>query len=325
MGDKIYHPNVLTPDQIIAKLSSVFESGVGGDLFFYDSTTSTHIEHGIEYEIRKCPALLLKPVMPTPHFSASPPKGKPDPFEPPYSKDLLVGELHGENDSKYIIMDLTRVTKFSVVKHHFLLITKEYLPQSTPPTPEDLIAVYSLITAASRAGNPFFGFFNCGVKSGASQGHKHLQLFPLSSPDGPPIEVLASRTNLENDSKPFALPGVPWAHYVRRFPPHFASSSTPTEELYETLTEAFMSLLDLSIVSIRHDNENEHETGALNYNLLITKSHMHIIPRSHDKHVLGQSGDAVSVNSVGFAGLLLVKSDAESEAVTMEGVQNILR
>ena len=110
-----------------------------------------------------------------------------------------------------------------------------------------------------------------------------------------------------------------------------------------------MSLLDLAITAIRHDKENEHEPGAPHvrrtsfclffsliecltdvlpieqYNLIVTRSHMHIVPRSREKYVFSDSGDTISVNSVGFAGHLLVKSDAESEAVIKEGVQNILR
>jgi len=86
-----------------------------------------------------------------------------------------------------------------------------------------------------------------------------------------------------------------------------------------------MSLLDLAIIAIRHDKKNEHEAGTPHYNLIITRSHMHIIPRSREKYSLSDPGDTISVNGVGFAGHLLVKSDAESEAVIKEGIQNILR
>ena len=37
------------------------------------------------------------------------------------------------------------------------------------------------------------------------------------------------------------------------------------------------------------------------------------------------TGDKLSVNSLGFAGMLLVKSEIELDAVKEEGVQNILR
>jgi len=120
MGKQIYSPHVLTPDEIITRLPMAFEEGIGGELFFYDSTTRTCLENGIEYEIRKCPALREKSVNATSNSSATLPHAKSDPFESPYSKDLLVGELHGEDNSKYIVM----LNKYSIVRHHFLLITK---------------------------------------------------------------------------------------------------------------------------------------------------------------------------------------------------------
>lgn len=52
---------------------------------------------------------------------------------------------------------------------------------------------------------------------------------------------------------------------------------------------------------------------------------MHLIPRSQEKYILTQTGEATSINSVGFAGMLLVKSDEEAEAVKKEGILNILR
>lgn len=52
---------------------------------------------------------------------------------------------------------------------------------------------------------------------------------------------------------------------------------------------------------------------------------MHLIPRAQEKHILKESGDELSVNALGFAGLLLVKSDQELEAVKAEGIGHILR
>lgn len=106
----------------------------------------------------------------------------------------------------------------SVVKHHFLLITKgaylfsrpsyichrrnlmltgpilsillyhlgntEFQSQTKPPTPPDLVLAYQILLAGQRARNPFLAFFNCGDRSGASQPHKHLQFIPLNLENG---------------------------------------------------------------------------------------------------------------------------------------------
>lgn len=52
---------------------------------------------------------------------------------------------------------------------------------------------------------------------------------------------------------------------------------------------------------------------------------MHLVPRKQEHHTLSQTGDKLSVNAMAFAGMLLVKSQAELEAVKNEGVGNILR
>lgn len=52
---------------------------------------------------------------------------------------------------------------------------------------------------------------------------------------------------------------------------------------------------------------------------------MHLIPRRQEAYTLGETGERVSVNALGFAGLLLVKSEEELEAVKKEGVGKILR
>lgn len=41
--------------------------------------------------------------------------------------------------------------------------------------------------------------------------------------------------------------------------------------------------------------------------------------------MLAETGDSLSVNALGFAGMLLVKSERELEAVKKEGVVKILR
>lgn len=84
-----------------------------------------------------------------------------------------------------------------------------------------------------------------------------------------------------------------------------------------------MTLLDLAISTVRHDPT--HPAGQLSYNVILTRGHMYVVPRRREEHVLRDTGDAVSVNALGFAGLLLVKSERELEAVKKESVVGILR
>jgi ATP adenylyltransferase len=52
---------------------------------------------------------------------------------------------------------------------------------------------------------------------------------------------------------------------------------------------------------------------------------MHIVPRKHETHSLRETGEKLGVNALGFAGMLLVKSEKELEAVKKEGWSSILK
>jgi len=302
---------------ILSHLSEKFDkAGEAGDLLFFPSEIHHHEERGVEFEIRLCPALQKKPALPTPHFDAGLGVSKSkDPFAPPYIPGLFLGELKDEEE-EYVLL----LNKYSVVPKHFLLVTKDFQSQSTPLTPCDLVQAYLLLDAARKTGGSYFAFYNCGENSGASQPHKHLQFIPVED-DGPPVEKLAKVTRLEDEKKPFRLSALPYANHVRRLPA--LSSSTQREILEDVLRESFISLLDLTISSIRHDPT--YPAGSPSYNVILTLEHMHLIPRKLEDHVLSETGDKLSVNALGFAGMLLVKSETELEAVKKEGVGKILR
>jgi ATP adenylyltransferase len=83
-----------------------------------------------------------------------------------------------------------------------------------------------------------------------------------------------------------------------------------------------MQLLDLVIFTIRHDRD--YPPGKPSYNVILTLNHLYLIPRRRETHTL-QTGGKLSVNALGFAGMLLVKSHEELEAVKDESISKILR
>jgi len=300
--------------QIVSRVQAAFDDALAsGDLLFFPSTVHPHEDSGVQFELRLCPALQHKPALPTPRFEGTP-KSEHDPFAPPYIPGLLVGELEGDGGDYVILLN-----KYSVVPRHFLLVTKEFQSQSSPLLPSDLLQTYSLLAAARQTGDNFFAFFNCGDLSGASQHHKHVQFIPVEQ-GSPPIEKLAKSQNLEDPTKPFSLHTLPYANYIFRLPSSLPSSSP--DDITDVLSQAFLQLLDLVIATMRHDAELP--PGPPSYNVLLTLEHIHVIPRSQEKHVLTDTGESVSVNALGYAGMLLVKSDEEMEAVKREGVAKIL-
>ncbi|EJT97407.1 ATP adenylyltransferase [Dacryopinax primogenitus] len=310
-----------TAEELVKRVPSCTkEASESGDLLYFPSDQYTYEENGIAFRIRHCPALLHKPVLPIPDFTQSPVEKK-DPFAPPYVEKLVIGALDGgEGESQYVAL----LNKYSVVPNHFLLVTKEYESQGTPPSPGDLVATYSLLQAAHRVGREIFAFYNCGEQSGASQHHKHLQFLSEEEDgltEGPPIERLAHAAHVLDETRPFALSQLPYAHYVYRLPSSAASSQP--QDLEHILSRGFIHLLDLVFDTLRRQPEPTY--GSVSYNVLITLRHIHIIPRMRETHKLRETGDELSINALGFAGMLLVKSERELDAVRKEGVSVILR
>lgn len=129
-------------------------------------------------------------------------------------------------------------------------------------------------------------------------------------------------TQTDNISdKPFTINALPYANHIYRFPTRFASMPVHRQE--DILCEAFLALLDLVISTIRHAPDYPNRKPS--YNVIITLEHLYLIPRLQEHHNLAEIGDPLSVNAMGFAGMLLVKSESDLEAVKKEGVCNILR
>ncbi|KAG2354358.1 ATP adenylyltransferase [Suillus spraguei] len=311
---------------IISALPSRFEAAQSsGDLFFFPSEVSKHEEIGVEWEIRLCTALQKKPVV-------TPPAGKAeiapsnqsdktvknsDPFTPPYVPNLHVGDLCNKSSgAEYGVL----LNKYSVVPHHFLLVTKEFMPQNSPLMPHDLVQTYLLLLVARSARKNYFAFYNCGSNSGASQSHKHIQFIEVEE-NGPPIERLAKAANLEVSGKPFSLSSVPYANHIYRLPT--LSNGASPEQLEQALFLPFLSLLDLVISTMRH--ASDYPPGTPSYNVILTLEHMHLIPRHWDTYTLGESGAMLGVNSLGFAGMLMVRSESERQALKQEKIGMVLR
>lgn len=309
---------------LIAKLQSSFEDACRtGDLLFFPSTVVIHNDSDIEYEIQICPALQNKPAPKFPtdltgDAATQENGGKTfDPFAPPYT-NLHIGDLKEEESQEEFIVLLN---KYSVIPRHFLLVTKEFQSQVSPLVPSELVQTYLLLSAALKLGQKFFAFYNCGGNSGATQPHKHIQFIPLDSQDGPPIDRLARRAHVETPEKPFSLHNVSYISYSFRFPSYF--NTFPYDRLEMVISDAFLQLLDLTISTIRH--YPDHPVGSPSYNVIITLEHMHIIPRRQASHVLEGTGLVLPVNSLGFAGMLLVESEEEVETVKRESISKILQ
>ncbi|WP_228036533.1 ATP adenylyltransferase family protein [Dolichospermum flos-aquae] len=206
----------------------------------------------------------------------------------PYEQDLFVTDISPTH--------VCLLNKFNVVDNHLLIITRIFEQQETLLTLEDFTAMWACL-------GEFEGlvFYNGGKLAGASQPHKHLQIVPFSETDIP-ISPLLKTAKLENNMG--TIREFPFLHAFTNL--HSSESPKVTLEKYHNLLQK-MGIKPL---------ENNLQSGA--YNLLITRKWMLIVPRKQEEFA------EIYINSLGFAGALLVKNQQQMEILKNINPINIL-
>jgi len=206
----------------------------------------------------------------------------------PYEEALFVADISNTH--------VCILNKFNVVDYHILIITRAFEPQESLLTLEDFTAMWACLSE-------FDGlvFYNGGKLAGASQPHKHLQIVPFVETDIP-ISPLVKAAKLDNDLG--TIPEFPFLHAFTNI--DLGESAEITCKKYHTLLQT------LGIKPL----ENHEQSGA--YNLLITREWMLIVPRQFEGFA------EISVNSLGFAGALLVKNQQQMQLLKNISPINLL-
>jgi sulfate adenylyltransferase (ADP) / ATP adenylyltransferase len=201
----------------------------------------------------------------------------------PYDPELFVTDLTPTH--------LCLLNKYNVVENHILIVTRAFAEQDSWLTAPDFEALW-----VSMAEIDGLAFYNGGSLAGASQRHKHLQLVPLPmAPDGSTLPLDPLIRAASPGSSPAVLPDLPFAHAVVNLPPGWVAAP----EAGQLLLTCYRQLMEAIGLDLQAALPNRP------YNLLATRSWMMAIPRRHDSY------RSIPVNSLGFAGSLLVKSDEQ--------------
>jgi len=217
----------------------------------------------------------------------------------PYEPDLYVTDITDAH--------LCLLNKFNVVENHFLIVTREFESQENWLTSADFEALTKCLSEVDG-----LAFYNGGEMAGSSQPHKHIQVVPRTGELSElPIEIALTKAKVSGGNR--WSPLLPYKHAIAKFPPQKAGLSG------DVLTKLYMSryLMLLKAVGIDASNQDAPQTAP--YNLLCTRQWMMLIPRSAENH------EGIPVNSLGFAGSLLVKDRAELTQLQEMGPLNLLR
>lgn len=215
----------------------------------------------------------------------------------PYDRQLWVTDLSPSH--------LVLLNKYNAVDRHILIITREFEPQESLLTLQDFQAAWQVLT--EEAG---LVFYNSGSEAGASQSHRHLQWVPFPLGNGEedfPLAPLVIQI-LQADS-PEAAPHCPFRQALMALPTIYPGDKWMAHHLWVSYQELLHRLLWLP----------DAASPPLAYNLLLTRTFLMVIPRSQASY------QGIHINSLGFAGALLVRDWGHFERLKEIGPLNLLK
>ena len=285
------------------KILRVTENGLSTGALLSLPTEYEFIEDcGMRFFVRMLSGLRLKDEAKQQQEKESAATGvQSNPFLP-YEDDLFVTDI---SNSHVAILN-----KFNVVEHHLLIITRRFEDQETLLTRDDFKALRTCM-AEYRC----LGFYNAGVAAGASQKHKHLQIVPLPlAPEGPqvPIEPLLAKAVYKDGLG--IIPAFPFLHVFARIGPETLKARSDAGEKTFAL---YCAMLKRAGMASPDRGGIKKQSGP--YCLLVAQDWMLLVPRSQEFF------DSISVNSLGFAGALLVRDKEQMDKVKGCGPMTVLR
>ncbi|NJL47290.1 MAG: phosphorylase [Leptolyngbyaceae cyanobacterium SM2_5_2] len=222
----------------------------------------------------------------------------------PYDEDLFVANLSDTH--------LCLLNKYNVVDHHILIITRAFEDQDTWLTLADFEAL-----AFCMAEMDGLAFYNGGQLAGASQRHKHLQLVPPPlCPDGSslPLALAIQRLGLIDQPGQRSTGDAAFAYRHPDF--SFGHAIVCLDGLQPISAEALLVAYHTVLSTLGANLAAAPSSFA--YNLLITRDWMMGVCR-HQEHF-----QTIPVNSLGFAGSLLVKNQAQLTLLKSLGPMTVL-
>ncbi len=257
---------------------------------------------GINFLVRLLPHLARKDEAKKKQDEEAVTSGKE--FNPflPYEEDLFVADISDTH--------LCLLNKYSIVDHHILIVTRAFEEQETLLTLQDFEAMWICLGEIDG-----LAFYNGGKLAGASQRHKHLQLVPLPLvPQGARVPIESAIASACFQGVVGTTPSFPFVHAIAQLDPNWVQS--PSDAACATL-ECYQALLQAVGLNGEAKQSGSQQTSA--YNLIATRQWMMLVPRSLEFF------SSIPVNSLGFAGTLLVRNEQQMQMLKELGPLMVLK
>ena len=282
------HRGIFAPGTLLDRIRATSAAALRTRALEPIRTRSAYLEDGgIRFLVRVVSSLRRKP----PHDEHR------NPFLP-YESALYVADA---SDTHACILN-----KYNVVDLHLLIVTREFEHQESAMSVGDFCALWRCLAEYDS-----LGFYNSGPLSGASQPHKHLQVVPLplstngaahATPIEPLLDGRASKPGTIVESR-----DMPFAHSLVFWEPDQVADRDLMAQLSWNCYVQMLRRHKLGPPDLATDRM------AGSYNLLVTRRWMLLVPR------IRECFQAISFNSLAFAGALLVQDPAQMDQLRTAG------
>ena len=264
-------------------LFKMFEERVrSGDVIYYESIREPiKVDNKYEFDLAYCPALVRR--ISDEKCQKESKSVKINPFLPPDPR-TLIKSIALENGASYNLF----FNKYCVAPMHLLLTTVEFVFQDSHLNWDDFRAVKLVLEEFSSDEANWMVFYNCGMLSGASQPHKHIQLILISEGGKVPL-------------RPSDMEEIYGSMHFYSF-----SSDSTDDDVLKNWYDSYTKLMS-------------YVKDGRSTNVLFTKKWMLVVPRKQ----LGLRD--WNPNSLIFVGYFLSRSDEETKMIKEIGPLNIIK
>ena len=248
---------------------------------------------------------------------------KTDPFLP-YDPRVFVQEL---STGRHVVL----LNKFSLFRGHALIVTKHFEFQLDDINGYDMQAAIECLMNIDA-----LVFYNCGKFSGASQPHKHMQLIPLpltgrsesnvtnpseSDPSLPetglPVDILILENNHSGSQEVPILQSIQDWTFLHVY--SVLDESIWKRDIDPNLIKIKLLALYQNILDTVKRDPKISNSSCFHYNFLFTRRWMMLIPRMQEEF------HGIPLNSIGFTGNLLAKTEKQFLEIKNLGLSAILQ
>ena len=193
---------------------------------------------------------------------------------------------------------LLAVNKFPAARPHLLILTQDgFRRQYEALNRDDISAAWQVLSSLTIRS---LLLFNCGIDSGCSRMHKHMQIFPAPESD--------TFSLWPDSADPQVQANLPFKAFVHRFQNGF-----PPADAILGIYQALVRRAERAVGHAARDGE-----PAIPHNVIMDRNWLVVVPRR------SAAWNGADTNAAGMLGMVWVQSEDRMNVWLERGPANVL-